>query len=53
MNKVLRILGGILIGLLVIYLVWRFSDIITYLIIAIVLSLIGRPLVKRLARGKS
>ncbi|MDD3527054.1 MAG: AI-2E family transporter [Bacteroidales bacterium] len=47
MNKVLRILGGILIGLLVIYLVWRFSDIITYLIIAIVLSLIGRPLVKR------
>ena len=47
MNKVLRILGGILIGLLVIYLVWRFADIITYLIIAIVLSLIGRPLVKR------
>jgi predicted PurR-regulated permease PerM len=36
-----------LIGLLVIYLVWRFADIITYLIIAIVLSLIGRPLVKR------
>ena len=47
MNKVLRILGGILIGLLVIYLVWRFADIITYLIIAIVLSLIGRPFVKR------
>lgn len=47
MNKVLRILGGVLIGLLVIYLVWRFSDIVTYLLIAIVLSLIGRPLVKR------
>lgn len=47
MNKVLRILGSILIGLLVIYLVWRFADIITYLVIAIVLSLIGRPLVRR------
>ena len=47
MNRILRILGGILIGLLVIYLVWRFSAIVTYLVIAIVLSLIGRPMVKR------
>jgi predicted PurR-regulated permease PerM len=47
MNRVLRILGGILIGLLVIYLVWRFADIVTYLVIAIVLTLVGRPMVKR------
>jgi predicted PurR-regulated permease PerM len=47
MNRILRILGGILIGLLVIYLVWRFSAIVTYLVIAIVLSLMGRPMVKR------
>lgn len=47
MNKALRILGGVLIAILVIYLVWRFADIVTYLIIAITLSLIGRPMVKR------
>ena len=47
MNRILRILGGILIGLLVIYLVWRFSAIVTYLAIAIVLSLIGQPMVRR------
>ncbi|HZK07648.1 MAG TPA: AI-2E family transporter [Bacteroidales bacterium] len=47
MNRVLRILGGILIGVLALYLIWRFANIITYLAIAILLSLIGRPLVKR------
>ncbi len=47
MNKTLKILGGILAGILIIYLVWRFSDIVFYILISVVLSLIGRPLVKR------
>lgn len=50
MNRVLRIIGGILIAALVIYLVWRFSNIVTYLLISVILSLIGRPLVVRFNR---
>jgi predicted PurR-regulated permease PerM len=45
-NKTLKIIGGIILGLIIIYLVWRFSNIVFYIIIAAVLSLIGRPLVK-------
>jgi predicted PurR-regulated permease PerM len=40
-------LGGVLLAALVIYLVWRFSNIVTYLFISIILSIIGRPLVLR------
>lgn len=47
MNKTLKILGGILAGVIIIYLVWRFSNIVFYILISMVLSLIGRPMVKR------
>ncbi len=47
MNKALRILGGILAGVVIIYLVWRFSNIVFYILISAVLSLIGRPMVKK------
>jgi len=50
MNKVFRIIGGVLLAALAVYLVWRFSDIVTYLLISVVLSLIGRPLVRRFNR---
>jgi predicted PurR-regulated permease PerM len=46
MNRVFKIAGTALAVLLLIYFVWRFSDIVTYLIISIVLSIIGRPLVR-------
>lgn len=46
MNKALKILGGVIVGLLVAYLVWRFSNIVFYIIVAVVLSLIGRPLIR-------
>lgn len=50
MNRVFRIIGGILLAALIIYLVWRFSNIVTYVFISVVLSLIGRPLVMRFNR---
>ncbi|MCF8365077.1 MAG: AI-2E family transporter [Bacteroidales bacterium] len=50
MNRVFRIIGGILTAALAVYLVWRFSDIVTYLFISVILSLIGRPLVRRFNR---
>lgn len=37
-------------AVLAMYLVWRFSNIVTYLFISVVLSLIGRPLVRRFNR---
>ncbi len=46
MDKTLKIFGGIILGLIIIYLVWRFSNIVIYVIIAVVLSLIGRPMVR-------
>jgi predicted PurR-regulated permease PerM len=46
MNRVLKIAGTTLAVLILIYFVWRFSDIVTYLIISIVLSIVGRPLVR-------
>ena len=36
--------------MLIIYLVWRFSNIVTYVFISVILSLIGRPLVMRFNR---
>ena len=47
-SKLLIIAGIILLGLLV----WRFSSIVAYILIASVLSLIARPLVRLLGRIK-
>lgn len=52
MNQIVRyilIALGILLGS---YLIWRFSHIVSYIIISVVLSLIGRPLVELLGRLK-
>lgn len=46
MDKVFRIVVTIVILGAIIFLAWRFSDILTYVLLAVVLSLIGRPLVK-------
>ena len=48
MNKTLKIIGGIAAGLIIIFLIWRFSNIVFYVLIATVLSIIGRTLVNRL-----
>ena len=45
MNKTARIIGSIILAIVVIYLIWRFSSIVIYVFIAAILSLIGRPLV--------
>lgn len=50
MNRVFRIIGGVLTAAMAIYLIWRFSDIVTYLFISVILSLIGRPLVRKFNR---
>lgn len=39
-------------GLFLIFLIWYFSSIVTYILISLVLSFIGRPLVRWLARIK-
>lgn len=46
MNKTLRIIGSIVLAVIAVFLVWRFSSILIYVFIATILSLIGRPLVK-------
>jgi len=48
MNRTTKIIGGILAGLVFVFLVWEFSNVIFYLIVAVILSLIGKPLVKRI-----
>jgi len=48
MSKTAKIIFGFLIGLFSIFLVWRFSHIVFYILTSAVLSLIGRPVVKRL-----
>ncbi len=45
MNKTARIIGSIIFAVISIYLIWRFSSIVVYVLIATILSLIGRPLV--------
>jgi predicted PurR-regulated permease PerM len=45
-QKTLKILGGIIAGVIIAYLIWRFSHIVFYILVAIVLSLIGRPLLR-------
>jgi len=52
MNKTLRYVLSILGFLLVIYLFWYFRNIVTYIIIAAVISFIGQPLVHLLDRIK-
>lgn len=39
-------------GLVTVFLIWYFSAIVTYIIISLVVSFIGRPLVKRLRKTK-
>ncbi|MBE0637070.1 MAG: AI-2E family transporter [Bacteroidales bacterium] len=46
MNKAWKIAGGIIAGLILAFLIWRFSNIVFYILVAAVLSVIGRPLVK-------
>lgn len=46
MEKVFRIGATVFALAVVFFLAWRFSDILTYILIAAVLSLIGKPLVK-------
>ncbi len=48
MNRTTKIVTGIVIGLLVAFLIWEFSNIVFYLLISVVLSLMGKPLVKKL-----
>ena len=45
MSKTARIIGSVIFTLIAIYLIWRFSNIVIYILIATILSLIGRPLV--------
>jgi predicted PurR-regulated permease PerM len=47
MNRTAKIIGGIFVGLVVAFLIWEFSNIVFYLLAAIILSLVGKPLVKR------
>lgn len=46
MNKNLKLIGGILVLLLGLFLIWYFSNIVVYILVAGVLSFIGQPLVK-------
>ncbi|NVO20614.1 MAG: AI-2E family transporter [Bacteroidetes bacterium] len=46
MNRIIRIIGTILLILLGGYLIWRFSFLIVYILIAAVVSIIGHPVVR-------
>lgn len=46
MDRILRIIVTAIIISVIIFLAWRFSAILTYILIAAILSLIGKPLVK-------
>jgi len=48
MNRTTKIVSGIVAGLVVAFLIWEFSNIVFYLLMSIILSLIGKPLVKRI-----
>jgi predicted PurR-regulated permease PerM len=50
MSRIVRIVGSILIILLGGYLIWRFSFLIVYILIAAVVSIIGHPIVRILDR---
>ena len=46
MNKSYKIIGGVLLLALLGYLIWRFSFLIVYTLVAVVVSLIGHPIVR-------
>lgn len=48
MTKTAKIIFAFIVGLFVIFMVWRFSHIVFYILTSAVLSLIGRPMVKKL-----
>jgi len=48
MNRIIRIIGSILLILLGGYLIWRFSFLIVYILIAAIVSIIGHPVVRML-----
>lgn len=50
MSKLGKYLIGILVAAVVVFLVWRFSNIVVYIIAAAVLAIIGRPLVDVIQR---
>jgi predicted PurR-regulated permease PerM len=50
MNKVIKVIGGILLLALLGYLLWKFSFLIVYTIIAAILSFIGHPIVRFLEK---
>jgi predicted PurR-regulated permease PerM len=52
MNRIARIIGSILLILLGGYLIWRFSFLIVYILIAAIVSIIGHPVVRMLDRLK-
>jgi predicted PurR-regulated permease PerM len=52
MNRIVRITGSILLILLGGYLIWRFSFLIIYILIAAVVSIIGHPIVRKLDKLK-
>lgn len=52
MNRVTRIVITSIFTILLALSLWYFSDLVTYLIISVILSLVGRPLVKFLSKIK-
>jgi len=46
MDKFFRVIVSLIIVFILAYLVWRFSSIVTYILISAVLSFVGQPLVK-------
>lgn len=52
MNRATRIIITVVFSLLLILSMWYFSSLVTYIIISLILSLIGRPLVKILTNIK-
>jgi predicted PurR-regulated permease PerM len=52
MNRVIKITGAIIFMLLAGYLIWRFSFLIVYILVAAVISVIGHPIVRAIDRIK-
>ena len=52
MNKSYRIIGGIIGFLIIAFIIWYFSNLVVYLLIAAVLAFIGHPLVRIIDRIK-
>jgi predicted PurR-regulated permease PerM len=48
MNRTTKIITGIIVGSLVAFLIWEFSNIVFYILMSVVLSLMGKPLVKKI-----